>query len=135
MALLFAKDYEYLAGTGLSFEEDSDQRFLIIRSYPLPAGVYVVNGAPVDTVDVLSIIPPNYNTDGCDMFWVYPTVVRADGVAIPAVGGDDREYQGKTFTRWSRHWNTNPWRPKVDNIQTILARIEWSLRNPDPSQK
>jgi hypothetical protein len=33
--------------------------------------------------------------------------------------------------RWSRHWNTHPWKAKVDKVQTILDRLEWALKNPD----
>jgi hypothetical protein len=134
MALLFDEDYGFLEETGLEYEEDANSRFLILKKFPLAEGLYVANGASVNAVDVLSVIPQNYNTAGCDMFWVSPQLVRADGKAIPAVGGhneDSRTYKGIEYCRWSRHWNKNPWKPKVDNVRTILSRLEWALKNPD----
>ena len=95
-------------------------------------------GKPISSVDVLNVIPANYNTAGCDMFWVYPQLVRADGKAIPQVSGpnaDSRTHNGVEYCRWSRHWNKNPWKPKVDNAQTILNRLEWALKNPDADKK
>jgi hypothetical protein len=134
MPLLFEDDYEYLKSTGLKYDEYADQRFLVIRAYPVPEGKYMFEGQPVRTVDVLSIIPPNYNTEGCDMFWVHPAISRADGKPIPATGGDDRVFDNTTFVRWSRHWPADRWRPKVDTIETILSRIDWALHNPDPAE-
>jgi hypothetical protein len=136
VALLFDEDYVILKETGLAYEEDEANRFLILKNYPLAKGLYVAGGNAADAVNVLSIIPPNYNTQGCDMFWVYPQLSRADGKAIPNIGGpahdqDPRTYKAIVYCRWSRHWNKIPWRAKQDNVQTILNRIEWALRNPD----
>jgi hypothetical protein len=134
MALLFDSDYLFLKGTGLEYEEEEASRFLIFKNFPLAPGLYISNGQPIQTVAVLNVIPPNYNTAGCDMFWVYPQLARADGKAIPAIGGpgqDSRNYNGIEYCRWSRHWNKKPWKSKVDNIQTILSRVEWAFKNPD----
>lgn len=131
MALLFDADYEYLKSVGLEYDEYVDQRFLVIKNYPVADGLYVMGGQPINAVDVLSIIPPNYNAAGCDMFWVYPAISRADGKVIPATGGDDRTFNGVTFVRWSRHWQPDQWKPKVDAVETLLSRIEWALKNPD----
>lgn len=134
MPLLFDEDYEVLKEAGLEYEEDEPNRFLAIKNFPLQKGMYVSGGSAVDAVAVLSIIPPNYNTAGCDMFWVHPPLARSDGKTIPAVSGpnqDSRMFGGVEFMRWSRHWNTRPWKAKVDKVQTILDRLEWALKNPD----
>jgi hypothetical protein len=136
MALLFDDDYHFLKETGLEYEEDEDNRFLILKNFPLAEGLYVADSKPVNAVTLLNIIPPNYNTAGSDMFWVYPQLARADGNAIPQINGpgpngDSRVHKGIEYCRWSRHWNKKPWKPKVDNIQTILSRLEWALKNPD----
>ncbi|MFK4719445.1 hypothetical protein ABIE89_000545 [Bradyrhizobium niftali] len=138
MALLFDEDYEVLREAGLEYEEDETNRFLIIKNFPLSEGMYVAGGAPVGSVAILSVIPPNYNTAGCDMFWVYPQLARADGKAIPAVSGpneDSRHHNGIEYCRWSRHWNNKPWKTKVDKVQKILDRLEWALKNPDADKK
>lgn len=69
------------------------------------------------------------------MFWVYPALSRKDGRFIPAVmpygGGDARFFGGKEYCRWSRHFPPTAWRPKVDNVEKILSRVEWALKNPE----
>lgn len=136
MPLLLDDDYRFLKNAGLDYEEDEAQRFLVLKRYPLSAGLYVAGGKPVDCVDVLNVIPPNYNTQGPDMFWLYPQLARADGRAIPNINGpgpsqDSRTYKDIEYCRWSRHFHNKPWKPKVDNIEKVLSRIEWALRNPD----
>lgn len=138
MALLFDEDYQILKDSGLQFEEDEGQRFLVIKDYPLKAGLYENNGKSIDKVDVLVVIPTNYNTSGNDMFWTNPLLNLADGNPIPNVSGiggqDPRIFNEVEFCRWSRHYRPDSWTPKEDNILKILSRIEWSLKNPN-SQK
>jgi hypothetical protein len=135
MALLFDEDYQILEKSGLGYEEDEVQRFLLIKNFPLAPNLYTHSGVTLKLVDVLWIVPSDYNTSGGDMFWVNPALSRADGKVIPAVfgfgGGDARHFKGKEYCRWSRHWNNASWKPKTDNIQKVLDRIEWALKNPD----
>ncbi len=139
MALLFDEDYVILNESGLEYIEVEDQRLLIITNYPAPKDLYIGNSVPIDTVEILVVIPTNYNTSGIDMIWTYPHLTRVDGKPIPNASvpnGDDPRYHGeKQYCRWSRHFPPESWKPKVDNIQKILGRIEWALRNPDADQK
>jgi len=134
MSLLLEEDYEILKDCGLTYEEDEANRFLVITNYAAPVGLYISDGQPVTEVEVLVIIPQNYNTSGTDMLWTHPAITRTDGGAIPAVmgygGRDPRHHKGKEFCRWSRHYNGSSWKAKVDNIEKILGRIEWALQNP-----
>jgi hypothetical protein len=138
MPLLFDTDYQTLQEAGLEVEEDEAQRFLVIKNFPLPPGLYSYNGNVLSHVEVLWIVPANYNTSGGDMFWVHPALARADGKAIPAVaffgGGDSRRFKDKEYCRWSRHWPAASWKAKVDNIQKVLDRIEWALKKPDANK-
>ncbi|RWC01608.1 MAG: hypothetical protein EOQ57_13355 [Mesorhizobium sp.] len=136
MSLLFDSDYETLHKADVNFEEEESTRFLIFKSFPLPEGIYQGGGKPADVVDVLYVIPENYNSSGGDMFWVHPRLHRADGKPIPNTGGpgpneDSRMHKGTVFCRWSRHWYKNPWKPKVDDVQTIMDRISWAFKYPD----
>jgi Prokaryotic E2 family E len=135
MALLFEEDYQILKDSGLEYIEDETQRFLVIQNFPLPTGLYIHNGTLLEQVEVLWVVPGNYNTSGGDMFWVHPALVRADGNVIPRAagfgGGDPRHFQGREYCRWSRHWAEESWCPKIDNIQKVLGRIDWALRKPD----
>ena len=134
MPLLFDDDYEIINHAHLEIEEDEASRFLVFKNFPLPNGMYTHNNAPIKTVEVLYIVPPTYNTEGGDMFWVYPPLSRADRSAIPNVNGpnqDSRIHNGIEYVRWSRHWNrTTPWKPKIDNVQTIINRITWAFKYP-----
>jgi Prokaryotic E2 family E len=138
MALLFDEDYLILKESGLEYEEDECKRFLVISNFPLAFGLYIHGGTSTDKVEVLWIVPANYNTSGGDMFWVHPALVRADGKPIPNAagfgGGDPRHFNGKEYCRWSRHWSEESWRPKFDNIQKVLDRIDWALRKPDANR-
>lgn len=131
MPLLFDDDYEYLKSCGLVYEEDEKNRFLVIRDFPLEPNFYIAGNTSVNKVDVLVIIPSNYNTSGNDMFWVNPTISRADGIAILNIGGDPRFFKEVQFTRWSRHYTSDSWIPKVDNVRKILSRLEWAFKYPD----
>ncbi|WP_404926426.1 E2/UBC family protein [Mesorhizobium sp. ORM16] len=134
--LLVDSDYEILKKAGVDFEEEGAARFLIFKNFPLPRDIYLADGKPVDAADILYVIPQNYNSSGGDMFWVHPRLHRADGKAIPNAGGpgpneDTRTHKGMVFCRWSRHWGNNPWKPKVDDVQTIMDRVSWALKYPD----
>lgn len=132
MPLLLDTDYAELQERGLTYLEDDSQRFLILLGYPLPNGLYHEKSC-----DVLVIIPQNYNQAGINMLWTFPHLTRVDGKEIPRMnrpgGGDNRNYGGKEFCRWSRHWDHAPvlWRAGKDNVVTILRRIAWALNNPD----
>jgi len=138
MALLNDEDYQILQEAGLEYEEDQAQRFFIIKNFPLFAELYTHSGRALDQVEVLWIVPPDYNTSGGDMFWVHPALARTDGKAIPSAsafgGGDPRHYNGKEYCRWSRHWQPISWKPKIDTIQKVLDRIEWALKKPDTNK-
>ena len=138
MPLLYEEDYQILNECGMKFEEDATGRLLVIKNFPLPPGWYVHKGQVLEQVEVLWVVPGNYNTSGGDMFWVFPALKRADGKTIPSVsdfgGGDPRHFMGKEYCRWSRHFKPASWRPKIDNIQKVLDRTEWALRNPDANK-
>ncbi|WP_136420356.1 E2/UBC family protein [Herbaspirillum sp. ST 5-3] len=134
MSLLFDSDYEYLKEVGQEYVEDEASRFLILKRFPLPNGVFKVGEIPSTSVDVLYIIPPNYNTEGGDMFWLNCRLERVDGKPIPNISGpgeDSRTHDGVEYLRWSRHWHNKPWRPKNDNIEQIISRLTWAFANPD----
>lgn len=136
MGLLLDEDYVYLTEIGLKYVEVAEPRFLIFRNFVLPGGVYKSGSEVKNAVDVLYVIPTNYNASGGDMFWVYPYLERVDGKAIPNVnvggpGQDSRSHDGIEYLRWSRHWHNKPWIPKVDNVQKIVDRITWAFAHPD----
>jgi len=131
--LLLPTDYATLLSNGVQHSEDADQRILILKSFPLPPGLY-----KQERVDVLIKIPPGYGDQGIDMFWTCPRLELLSGQAINAtmdIGSSENiQWEGREYTRWSRHWNgygDTPWRPGLDAIHTILSRVRWCLANPN----
>jgi hypothetical protein len=135
MSLLYDSDYAIIEDCGLEIEEDEANRFLIFKNFPLKVGLYAYNGESLTQAEILIVLPSNYNTSGNDMMWTHPELKRADGKEIPAAfgfgKGDARFHNEKEYCRWSRHFEDSSWRPKVDNVQKIIDRIEWALAKPD----
>jgi hypothetical protein len=137
MSLLLDEDYCFLDEAEFVYVEDEARRFFVFRNFRLPSGQYKSADEILSSVEVLYIIPPNYNTEGGDMFWVYPQLFRADGKTIPNANGpgeDSRMFEDREFLRWSRHWNNSPWKPKIDNVHRIVDRITWAFANPDATR-
>lgn len=131
--MLLDEDYQYLESVGLVITEVEEQRFLIFENFSVPRNIYVgPDGEPITECQILYVVPEDYNQSGGDMFWTFPQLRRADGGQIPAVGSaDSRNYNGKIFERWSRHWGRAGWRAKVDNVAKIVDRITWALSVPE----
>lgn len=134
MGLLLEEDYIRIAEIKIEFEEESDNQYLVFHKYELPKGLY-----NVDICSVLVVIPANYNDAGIDCIWVSPLLSRKDGKPIPRASakgaGENHNFQGQEYCRWSRHWNSghNNWKPGVSNIDTILRRLRWIFEHPDAS--
>lgn len=114
--MLLESDIEYLDGKGWSwaFHENERPPLLVIHDYELPPGF------SSERVALLIEIPDTYPDARLDMFWVYPIVTLASGAA-PRQSQERREFDGKTWQRFSRHLNT--WRAESDSLQTYLVWI------------
>lgn len=136
MPLLRTAEYGRLAELALDHSEDEATRQLVLHDFNLPSGVY-----NVDACDLLVLIPPNYPDAGIDMFWTRPRLTRKDQKPIPQTSapGDrhNRHFDGGEYCRWSRHWNTpqTRWRAGVDDIDSILRRLQWAFENSDADRK
>lgn len=131
MRLLLDEDYERLKAQGLEWVEIPEHRFLILKDFPLPEGLYTVSKA-----NILVIIEARYPEAGHDMFWTAPRLVRTDGAAIPQTensGSASNHKVGDTeYHRWSRHWfddMAGRWTPGKSNVITITQRITWALNS------
>lgn len=131
MQLLLDEDYEWLRAQGLEWEEIPERRFLILKDFPLSVGVYTVSQA-----SILVVIEARYPEAGHDMFWTAPRLVRTDGTVIPLTensgSGANHSVGNIEYHRWSRHWFENMasrWVPGKSNVNTIVQRITWALKN------
>jgi len=122
MDFLPPDDLIYLQNKEIVFEEqdDSSQKGIVIRNWPLPQGLY-----DADVADVLIIIPQGYPDVRPDMFHLIPWVKLRNGNKYPNAADQPVIFGGQEWQRWSRH--NNEWRPGIDGIWTMLKRVEHAL--------
>ena len=109
-----AEDEQFLSRLGLAREAvlQGAERWVLIHEHPLP------DGYNYRTVTLAILISGGYPEAPLDMFFVYPAVMRVDGIAIPA-SEVRQQIGGVVFHRWSRHRpSDHRWRPGIDNLET-----------------
>ena len=117
------KDRRYLADQGLAYEEidQGGQKALIVRGYPLPAGVFDHAEA-----DLLVLMPGGWPDTGTDMFYLFPWVKVARTGAYANCADQAHAFCNRNWQRWSRH--NEAWRRGRDSIWTVLRRVDAALR-------
>jgi hypothetical protein len=120
---LLAVDERFLDGLRLWWEtvNDAKRRWLLIHSYPLPAGF------TTDRTLLALEIPLTYPSAQIDMFYTWPALTLKSGRAIDRtqVAAD---IQGHAFNGWSRHRGPQSlWNPESDNVATHLALVESAM--------
>lgn len=114
-------DREYLAARGLPWETIIEgSQWLLVHECP------IVTGYNHETATAALLIAPGYPESQIDMVYFFPELARVDGKPIPALS--PQSLDGKTFQRWSRHRNDDPWRPGVDDVSTHLLQVDEWLR-------
>ena len=109
-------DQQYLIDRQIRHELviDGGMVCVIFPGWPLPPGLSVTH------TDVLLRLAPGYPDIPPDMWWTDPEVLRADRTLIPAT--EVREpYFGRTWQRWSRHFQAGQWQSGVDGLESYLA--------------
>jgi len=119
---MLAEDEAYLDGAGLTWETviEENRRWLLIRSYPLPAGY------TVPTSDIALELPPTYPQAQIYGFYAYPPLALASGHEIDRTqlrGTVD----GNVFHGWSRYRPGQVWDPDSDNVASHLAMVDACL--------
>jgi hypothetical protein len=116
------RDRAYLTDKAIAFEEivDGGQRGVVLRQYPLPAGLF---DAP--KADLLILIPAGYPDVPPDMFYTLPWVKLTAKNALPRAADQPHPFAGQTWQRWSRH--NKEWRPGIDGIWSMLKRVDHAL--------
>lgn len=94
---------------------------VVVPDWPLPAGY--ASGSS----DLLLRLNPAYPDVCPDMWWFSPAVTRMDGLAIPGTESQEN-YLGRTWQRWSRHFNPGQWMAGVDGLESYLALVAQELR-------
>jgi hypothetical protein len=60
------------------------------------------------------------------MWWFDPFVVRIDGAVIEATQVHE-PHLGRTWQRWSRHFNPGQWNSGTDGLESFLSLIRAEL--------
>lgn len=76
--------------------------------------------------DLLFRLSPGYPDIAPDMWWFAPAIRRLDGRTIPATEVTEN-YLGRSWQRWSRHFQPGQWRPGLDSLESYFALVRKEL--------
>lgn len=113
-----ALDQQYLADRQLRHQVQMDQGMIcvVFPGWQLPVGLNV------SQTDLLLRLSAGYPDIAPDMWWVDPEVRRADGVIIPGTEVKE-QVLGRSWQRWSRHFQPGQWHSGVDGLESFIALI------------
>jgi hypothetical protein len=116
-------DARYLVDRGLphSVTTEGGMTCVLIAGLQLPAGL------DRSAADLLIRLSPSYPDVPPDMWWFDPPIKLANGATIPATEVQE-SYLGRTWQRWSRHFNQGQWRSGLDSLESYVALIQRELR-------
>jgi hypothetical protein len=115
-------DTMYLSERALSHQVSVDAQMtcVVLPNWRLPPGY------DRDCADLLLRLPAGYPDIPPDMWWFYPAVHLATGQTIRATEVAE-QHVGRSWQRWSRHFNNGQWRSGIDGLESFLALIRREL--------
>ena len=99
---------------------ESGMTCIVLPEWRLPEGF------DRPAADLLVRLTPGYPDVPPDMWWFDPSVLKADGQALPATNVREH-YLGRTWQRWSRHFSGAQWKSGVDCLESYLALIRQDM--------
>lgn len=119
-------DQTFLVDHGYQFDivQQGRETGIILKSLDLPEGKF-----NVETADILVLLPAGYPDCAPDMFYASPHLTLPCG-QVPKACTVQHTYAGRVWQRWSRH--NNAWRPGIDGLRTMVARIKTALAEARP---
>ena len=120
-------DIAYLHERGIAHEVVSDAGMIcvVMPQWPLPSGF----DRPAS--DLLVRLKPGYPDVQPDMWWFSPPVHLADGRELPNTNVLET-HLGRTWQRWSRHFNSGQWQSGIDGLESYLALIRQDIERGVP---
>lgn len=114
-------DQTFLSEHGYQFEvvQEGGVTGIILQTLDLPKGKF-----SSATVDILILLPAGYPDCAPDMFYASPHLTLTNG-QVPKACTVQLNFSGRVWQRWSRH--NNAWRPGIDGLRTMIARIKTAL--------
>lgn len=120
--MLPSDDRECLEARQVQYSEviEDGMTCLVLHDFPLPDGLRPGRS------DLLLRLAPGYPDVAPDMWWFDPPILRPDGQPIPQTEVTEH-YLGRTWQRWSRHFNAGQWLSGVDSLESFLALVSREL--------
>lgn len=115
-------DVGYLTERGADYAVSTEANMIcvVLKKYTLPPGY---DQASADLLLRLNVgypdVPP-------DMWWFDPPIRRADGRTVQATESME-SHLGRSWQRWSRHFNAGQWQSGIDCLETFLALVRKEL--------
>jgi hypothetical protein len=120
-------DIKYLRDRDLPHEitEESGMTCVVFPNFKLPAGL------DHESADLLIRLPAGYPDLAPDMWWFDPGVRTCDGNVIQATESIE-SYLGRSWQRWSRHFQPGQWQSGIDGLESFMALINRELLKSVP---
>jgi hypothetical protein len=96
---------------------------VVIRELPLPPGY------GQSTTNLLLRLPPGFPDASPDMWWCDPPVRLASSGAFPRGAELMETHLGRTWQRFSRHFQPGQWRSGESGLATFVAVIRRDFAN------
>src|SRR5258706_15985085 len=114
------EDERHLNARGLPWEAltEGGANWVLLHEFPVPPGYNYPN--VMAAIRIEAAYPPGK----LDMVYYFPSLVRAGGQAIN--GLSDQPLDGKTFQRWSRHYE---WLELEHDLSTHISCVEHWLQS------
>ena len=124
---LVQSDAAFLSERGLPYEvhQEHGMTCVILSQWKLPEACDVASS------DLLVRLPTGYPDVPPDMWWFDPPVRRRDGQQIPATQVVE-QYLGRSWQRWSRHFQAGQWQSGIDGLESYLALIRREVARSVP---
>ncbi len=128
--MLPQNDVTCLIERGLKYtvSTEGNMTCVVFEGYRLPPGY------DREEADLLLRLSAGFPDVQPDMWWFDPAIRLKDGRAVKATDVTEH-HLGRTWQRWSRHFNAGQWRSGVDSLESYLALIrrelERCVQNPN----
>ena len=125
-----AEDRAYLDRRGQPYEvvAESKMTCVVLPAFPLPSGYDRQDS------DLLLRLSQGYPDVPPDMWWFAPGIKLANGQAIPATECTEL-HLGRSWQRWSRHFNGGQWKSGIDSLESFIALIRKDLQRYNGGQE
>ena len=116
-------DVVCLAERGVEYSVSTEANMIcvVFPGFTLPPGYDRAKS------DLLVRLNPGFPDIPPDMWWFDPAIRLADGRTIRATEAMEH-HLGRTWQRWSRHFQPGQWRSGIDSLESFLALIRKELQ-------